>query len=228
MSDIVDIYLMDLDRAESDLDRLSTLLDRAETERAGQFRFPRDRRRYIARHGRLRELLSQYVGLSPGSIRFVCNQFGKPSVRDSDLQFNLSHSNDVCLVAVARGQELGCDIEWCDPAFPSAQIARAFFSPAEAGALAELDRDQQLEAFYNCWTRKEAYIKARGYGVSLPLDSFEVSLVPGRPAALLRGCDGWSVQGFEPAAGFQAAVVAKGDDWNLKFHDTRSLAAITF
>ena len=214
MSDIIDIYLMNLDRID-DEHRLWRLLGVEETKRAGQFRFARDRRRYISRRARLRELLSQYLDLSPHNIRFVTNEFGKPSV-GGDLQFNLSHSGNVCLIGVARGRELGCDIEQRDPAFSSRQIAQAFFSPAEARALAELDRAQQLEAFYNCWTRKEAYIKARGYGVTLPLDSFEVSLAPGQPAALLRGCDGWSVQSFEPIPGFQAAVVAEAADWQLR------------
>ena len=92
-----------------------------------------------------------------------------------------------------------------------------FFSAYEVGAWRDLDPTTRLEGFFNCWTRKEAYLKARGFGLSVSLDSFDVSLAPGVPAALLRGCDGWSVQSFSPAAGFEAAVVAEATDWRLNF-----------
>jgi 4'-phosphopantetheinyl transferase len=196
----IDVHTLDLDRPDLDLNRLYALLDDEELERSRQFHSDQLRRRYIARRGQLRELLSRYNDQSPADIRFV----------------NLSHSLNVCLVAIGRSGELGCDVERRDPTFPSEDIARAFFAPGEVRALETLDRSQQVEAFFNCWTRKEAYIKARGYGVSLPLDSFEVSLAPGEPPALLSGCDGWSVKSFEPVPGFQGAVVAQGTEWQLK------------
>jgi len=218
----IDVHTLDLDRPDLDLNRLYALLDDEELERSRQFHSDQLRRRYIARRGQLRELLSRYTDQSPADIRFVCNDFGKPFVKDSGLQFNLSHSLNVCLVAIGRSGELGCDVERRDPTFPSEDIARAFFAPGEVRALETLDRSQQVEAFFNCWTRKEAYIKARGYGVSLPLDSFAVSLAPGEPPALLSGCDGWSVKSFEPVPGFQGAVVAQGTEWQLKLSGVSS------
>ena len=217
MQDTIDAHTLDLDRPDLDLGRLYASLDGEEVEHSRRFRSDQIRRRYVTRRGQLRQLLSQYLGGSPESIGFVCNEFGKPFVKDSDLQFNVSHSANLCLVAIARGRELGCDIEWRDRAFPSEDIARAFFAPGEVRALTRLELSQQVEAFFNCWTRKEAYIKARGYGVSLPLDSFEVSLAPGEPAALLSGCGDWSVKSFEPVPGFHAAVVAQGTGWQLRF-----------
>ena len=216
MQNIVDAYLIDLDRPDLDPARLAALLDPDELDQAWRFRFEESRRRYIARRGLLRRLLSLYVDEAPECIRFTANEFGKPFLKNSVVQFNVSRSQHLCLVTVARGS-VGCDIEWRDEAFPSADTARAFFSPAEVRALCGLDARQQVEAFFNCWTRKEAYIKARGYGLSFPLDSFDVSLVPGQPAKLLRGCAGWSVKGFEPMPGFQAAVVAEGERWQLRF-----------
>jgi 4'-phosphopantetheinyl transferase len=217
MQNIVDAYLIDLDYLDHDLGRLSALLDPDEIDRARRFRFEESRRRYITRRGRLRELLSLYVDEAPERIRLTANEFGKPFLKGSDVQFNVSYSKHVGLVAVSPGKKVGCDIEWRDPGFPSADIAQAFFSPAEVRAYREVDPSQRVEAFFNCWTRKEAYIKARGWGLSLPLDSFEVSVVPGQPAKLLGGCAGWSVKGFEPIAGFEAAVVAEGECWQLRF-----------
>jgi 4'-phosphopantetheinyl transferase len=218
MPDTIDVYTMDLDCA--DPGRLYDLLDAGERDRAGRFRSDTDRRRYIARRGQLRELLARHLGRSPHRISLATTEFGKPFLIDSDLRFNLSHSRNIALIAIAQGgpqgAELGCDIEARDPGFPSRDIAEAFFSPNEARAFREIDAAQQVEAFFNCWTRKEAYIKARGLGVSLPLDSFEVSLAPDEPAALLSGCAGWSVQSFEPRPGFQAAVVAQGSGWQLR------------
>jgi 4'-phosphopantetheinyl transferase len=216
MPDVIEVYTLDLDHA--DVDRLYPLLDAGERDRAARFRSSIDRARYIARRGRLRELLASCLGRSPQRIALAGNEFGKPFLIDSDLRFNLSHSRNVALIAIANGRELGCDVEALDPGFPSREIAEAFFSPGEVRALHTLDAAHQVEAFFNCWTRKEAYIKARGLGVSLPLDSFEVSLTPGEPAALRKGCAGWSVQSFEPRAGFQAAVVAERADWQLQHH----------
>ena len=94
-------------------------------------------------------------------------------------------------------------------------VAERFFSPLERVLLSSLPPDRWVEGFFNCWTRKEAYIKALGVGLSYPLDAFDVSLAPGEPAQLMRGCDGWSVQALEPAPAFAAAVVAAGFDWTL-------------
>jgi 4'-phosphopantetheinyl transferase len=165
----------------------------------------------------LRELLSRYLNCAPSLIRFSKNAFGKPSLTAGELRFNLSHSNGMVLYVIGRGKEVGCDIEHCDPQLASEEIAERFFSPSEVASLRSVAPAERNRSFFNCWTRKEAYVKARGCGLSLPLDSFDVSLVPGEAAALLRGCDGWSVESFEPARDYHAAVVAEGTDWRLDF-----------
>ncbi|MEA2954317.1 MAG: 4-phosphopantetheinyl transferase [Alphaproteobacteria bacterium] len=213
----VDAHYMDLDDVGLDVGRFRDVLSAQERERAARFRFERDRRRYILRHGKLRELLSDYLNCAPSRLRFTYNPFGKPSVAGGDLRFNVSHSHGTALFVFARGVEVGCDIERRDPRFVCDQIPERFFSALEVQTLRSLPASSQTQAFFNCWTRKEAYIKARGYGLSLPLDSFDVSLAPDEPVLLLRGCDGWSVQPCEPAPDYQAAIVAEGADWQLNF-----------
>ena len=119
-------------------------------------------------------------------------------------------------LALAEGREVGCDIERFDPRFAAERIPERFFSTREVRALHALPTALQTEAFFLCWTRKEAYVKARGRGLSIPLDSFDVSLTPGVPATLLRGCEGWSVAAFEPVPDHPAAVVAEGADWRMR------------
>ena len=201
----VDIYWTDLDRESSTLPWFLGTLSHDERERAARYRWERDRRRYIVRRGVLRELLSLYLHCPPAAIRLSSNPFGKPEIEAAALRFNLSHSQDVALYVIASGLEVGCDIEWRDPQLASPGIAEQFFSQREIAAMQVLGPARWAEGFFNCWTRKEAYLKARGCGLSIRLDSFDVSLTPGEPAALLRGCDGWSVQSFEPLPGCQAA-----------------------
>jgi 4'-phosphopantetheinyl transferase len=211
----VEIYWTDLDAEGADLGRFADMLADDERDRARRFRFERDRRRYIVRRGRLRDLLSRYLGNTPPQVRLHAGPFGKPYLAEGDLRFSLSHSQGIALYAVVRGLEVGCDIEYRNHMLACEQVADRFFSPLEARTLSSLPATQQAEAFFNCWTRKEAYVKARGLGLSLPLDSFDVSLAPSEGAALLRGCEGWSVQAFEPVPLYHAAVVAQGDDWRL-------------
>lgn len=212
----VDVEWIDLDAATPDLGYWHDMLDDTERAEARRFRFERDRRHYIVRHGWLRELLSCRLERPPREIRFFRNSFGKPSLAEGNLEFNLSFSAGKALCVIARGVELGCDLELRDPSLASDSIAERFFSLFERNCLSSLPTHQWLEGFFNCWTRKEAYIKARGLGLSCPLDTFDVSLAPGEPARLMRGCEGWSVQSFEPAPGFTAAVVAEGSDWSLR------------
>ncbi len=219
---IVDTYCVNVDTSEIDVDRYGAILSAEERGRAGQFCFERDRRRYVARRGILREFIESYLDCDPAGVAFVHNAYGKPAVAQGDLRFNLSHSHGMALYAFCRGADVGCDIERRDPKFAAEQIPERFFSPDEVRALRSLPLNEQTEAFFNCWTRKEAYIKAVGRGLSIALDSFDVSLAPTEPAALRRGCEGWSVQSFEPLAGFQAAIVAQGTNWRLNFKTRRN------
>jgi 4'-phosphopantetheinyl transferase len=137
--------------------------------------------------------------------------------------FNLSHSHGLLLLAITRGREVGIDVEWIHAEFAGQgqEIAERFFSPNEVAKFCSLPTDQKAEAFFNCWTRKEAYVKAKGGGLSVPLDQFEVSLSPGEPAALLhaaspRETSYWSMEELYPGPGYAAALVVKGRDLQLR------------
>jgi 4'-phosphopantetheinyl transferase len=210
----VDIYTVRLEADAARLDSLYEILAPQERERAARFRFAEHRRHFIVCRGTLREILSPYLGLKPARIAFAYNAHGKPRLCDSDVRlpdvrFNVSHSGGWALQAVTRGRDVGVDIERMDARFANDQIPERFFSPREVAHLRALPAVRQTEAFFRCWTRKEAYIKARGLGLALPLDSFDVSLSPGDPPVLLRAGD-WSVQDFDAPPGYAAAVVAEG------------------
>jgi len=160
-----------------------------ELARARRFYFQRDRERFFVARGVLRSILSCYLDTEPSQLRFGYSSYGKPALAQNTgrnaIRFNASHSHELALVTVTRGRELGVDIERICAEVANEQIAERFFSPRKVVRLRSLPTDTQTEAFFHCWTRKEAYIKARGEGLSLPLDQFDVSLVPGEPAALL-------------------------------------------
>ena len=178
-------------------------------------------RRYTVAHGALRVILSGYLGDAPESLAFSTGEHGKPSlipVRDvvHQIEFNLSHSDDMALVAVALGAPVGVDIErWSDATEPL-ELAERFFSPSEREALRALadDRARLTEGFFAAWSRKEAYLKAIGCGITRGLEHFDVSLSPGAPPGLLAdrldptAAERWSMWSFDAAPGFAAAVVA--------------------
>jgi 4'-phosphopantetheinyl transferase len=213
-----DAWLFDVDLAGDEIAALYPLLDREERARAMQFRFARDRDRFIARRGRLRHLLGSYLGEAAEDIAFHHNDFGKPQILGDDgLQFSLSHSHGVALCAIAWDRAVGCDLEWRDAELACRETADRLFSARERADLHRLASAQWIEGFYNCWTRKEAFVKALGRGLSHPLDSFDVSVAPGEPAALLSRSGPWSMHGFSPRHGFQAAVVVEGVDQPVRF-----------
>lgn len=164
----------------SDVVRFEQLLSAEEQRRAERFRFNRDRRRFIVARGSLRAILSRYVRQDPDQLRLAYSSRGKPSLvmpshSQGVLEFNLSRSGDLAVYAVAWGRQVGIDVERIRP-FPDAQkIAERFFSARESALLRTLPDSQKVEAFFACWTRKEAYMKASGKGMSLPLAGFDVS-----------------------------------------------------
>ena len=214
----VDVHLVDVDALGGDLTRFDRLLSPQERCRALRFRFMHDRRRYVVRRAWVRTLLARRLGCTPDAVPIAVAEHGKPFVMDSDLRFNLSRSGPMALCVLADGAELGCDLERRDATLDHPGIARQFFSPREQAALQALPPARRLDGFFNGWTRKEAFVKATGCGLSLSLDSFDVSLAPDEPAALLRGAEGWSVASFEPSPGYQAAVVARGTALCLTLH----------
>lgn len=202
------VVLFDLDLSRDDLDACYSQLDASERQRAARFRQVRDRDRFVARRGRMREQLARDIGLAPRDLRIVEDDHGKPfSPDDPDLGFNLSHSNGLALLATIRGGPIGCDIEWRNPDLACPKVAERLFAADEYAALTALPAQQWIEGFYNCWTRKEAYVKALGLGLSYPLDSFSVSVAPAEAVRFASDQAGWTLTSFEPAPGFQAALV---------------------
>jgi 4'-phosphopantetheinyl transferase len=196
-----------------------------ERSRAEKFYFQKDRDRFIIARAILRVILSQYLHVEPDQVRFCYGPYGKPALigieGDKAVRFNVSHSHDLALYAVARGREVGLDVEYMREDFASEAIAEHFFSRGEVEALRELPANRRTEGFFNCWTRKEAYIKGTGLGLSLPLGQFDVSLVPGDPAALLSvrenspGASEWSLRELRPGLGYAAAIAVAGRNWRL-------------
>jgi 4'-phosphopantetheinyl transferase len=198
---------------------LVALLNDGERDRASRFVFERDRFRFTVGRARLRQLLSARLGVRPESVELVYGRHGKPALAtfyaNLDLRFNVSHSEDVAVYALSYGREIGVDVEAVRAIPDAEEIAARFFSHRENDEYRALDpRDRPL-GFFNCWTRKEALIKAIGDGLCYPLDHFDVSLAPGEPEKILRIGDtqgdecGWSLESFSPAPGFVAAVVAE-------------------
>jgi 4'-phosphopantetheinyl transferase len=215
----VELHWVSLDVDEERLRELGRLLSSEERDRAIKFRFHRDRNRFIVCRGTLRELL----GLRPEKD-FVYGRFGKPSLENSEIRFNVSHSHSLAMIAIAQGREVGCDVEWIDPSFARETIPEHFFSPYEVAALRTLRVEDQCDAFFRCWTRKEAFIKACGMGLSLALDSFDVSL--GRPA-LLRGGEGWSLLDVEAPVGYAAAIALENIQPGMTMPTNSFISSIT-
>jgi 4'-phosphopantetheinyl transferase len=211
----VRVQVQSLDASAAEIARLAALLAPEELERATRFHFERDRNRFIVARARLREILSSDLNQAPEKIEFFYNAFGKPALRDSPIRFNVSHSAAFAAYAIAQDRQTGIDIEQIRADFAEEHIAESFFSPREVEMLRALPLESQTEAFFHCWTRKEAYVKARGAGLSIPLDSFDVEFRPGRPPAFLRGAEGWSVREFPAPQGYAGAVVAAGRDWKV-------------
>ncbi len=216
------VWLASLEIASQELGEMESTLSADEISRARRFYFERDRRNFIGRRGILRAILATYLETKPSALRFLYNEFGKPRLDDSkearNLSFNLSHSGELALVAVAIDRDVGVDIEFIDNSMPAEEVAKRFFSAKEIAALEALPQSLRLGGFFNCWARKEAYIKARGMGLSIPLDSFDVSLIQGETVTLVgtrnsSEISNWKINALNIDSGYAAAVAAAGSDW---------------
>jgi len=206
---------------------LQQTLSTDERKQAERFYFQEHRKRYIVTRGLLRLILGRYLDIEPSQLEFCYNPYGKPALAKAfggeRLQFNLSHSDKIILYAIAYCRKVGIDIEHIGVDLADEQIAERFFSPREVAELRGLPVIMQKEAFFSCWTRKEAYIKARGEGLSLSLDQFDVSVVPEEPTALL-SVNGdpqealrWSLKELNPGPGYVATLAVEGHDWQVKY-----------
>ncbi len=223
--DSVHVWRASLEQPAARVRQLAQTLSNDERARADRFHFERHRRRFTVGRGVLRAILGRYLGIEPHRVQFRYGPRGKPYLAiesgECALHFNLAHSHELALYAFTRGRELGIDLEHVHPMPDAEQIGAQFFSARENVALRALPSHQKLKAFFNCWTRKEAYLKATGTGLARPLDEFDVSLAPGEPARLLhvhrepQEAARWSLQALAPGNGYVGAVIIRGHSWRL-------------
>jgi 4'-phosphopantetheinyl transferase len=213
----VEVWSVRTDAPAGLTDRFAAILAPDEIARAARLRIPRQRDAFVLARGILRTLLGRYLGISPASVRFQYGSNGKPALATlADLHFNASHTQGLAVFAFASGCALGVDVERIRAMPLMHGIARRFLCAEEAGELQSLQKGEQEHAFFLCWTRKEAYIKAIGEGMAAQLDSFRVTLRPGRPARLIFAASDphdtgeWNLCDLRLAPQFAAALVYRG------------------
>ena len=217
--DEIHVWCVELDAAD-EVGTFAACLSADERERASGLLSGTHQRRFVVARGMLRQLLGRYLDRDPGAVTFSRGAHGKPFLQKGGLDFNVSHTYELALYAIARDREVGVDVEWMRPQVSHEQIAARFFSLEEQEALAQVPTEERRAAFYNIWTRKEAYVKARGDGIAAGLGTFAVSL--GAEAALLHSDEGrdeverWKLMALEPANGYVAALCGAGVDWQVQ------------
>jgi 4'-phosphopantetheinyl transferase len=223
----VHIWCASLDVPPETSARLYATLSSDERKRTARLRFTRDQQRFIVAHGTLRNVLGRYLQIQPDRISYVNSAFGKPDLGpefDSRLKFNLSHSAGLALIAVAADSDVGVDVEYIRAHTDYEEIARRFFSAAEVDQLIALPKQLYAEAFISCWTKKEAYLKACGDGLAIPLNSFSVPLTTDlahSPVDLYVASNDivpakrWSFYTLQPAPGYIGALAIEGSRWRL-------------
>ena len=224
--DEVQLWRVDLEAVRINESRWLKLLSTDESARASRFHFPRDRQSFAASRAILRMILAGYLAADPGALSFSYSDKGKPSLGPayavSRLQFNVTHSGAIAMLAFTRQREIGVDVEQVRRDFEVEALAHRYFSACEQAQLAALPADERVDAFFRCWTRKEAYIKATGDGLSLPLSQFDVSLEIEEANALLATrpneseASRWLLQDVPATPGYIAALCVRGQDWKLK------------
>jgi 4'-phosphopantetheinyl transferase len=224
----IHLWKVELNPIEAISAQLRAFLSKEEQDRADAFYFEYLCRRYIAAHAALRILISRYLHTDLSSIQILTSKNGKPYLDPvaypDRLSFNLTHSADLAVIAFARELEIGIDVETIRPIDDLQSLARVSFSPGENATLNSLPPDQKLAAFFNCWTRKEALLKATGEGLALPLDEFEVSLAVGEPARLLR-CSldiplqgPWSLVSLQPTLDTIATLAVPTERFRVAYY----------
>lgn len=222
LNDDIHVWRASLEVPSARLEYLYRMLSEDEVNRAKQYCFEQVRRRFIIRRGLLRCILSGYLGQSPSEIFFSYNSYGKPALvsmyGEPALYFNVSHSGGLALYAITQSQEVGVDIERIRPVEDAEDIVKRFFSSQEKAEFNTLPERIKKQAFFTCWTRKEAVIKAMGQGLSYPLDKFSVSMIPDEKARLVetKGYENkkttWFLKAIRLSSGYVAAVAVEGYD----------------
>ena len=215
----VHIWRAFLDRERAAVEFWERALTPQERERAARFVFARDREHFIAGRGILRAILGLYLHTPAAAIELAYEPEGKPRLggHAHPLHFNLSHSHGLAVYGFSHNREIGIDLEAIRSGVTGEEIAEHYFSISELAELRALPPEKRNEGFFLCWTRKEAYVKARGSGLAIPLDSFDVTLTPGMPEQLVApDAARWTLRSFRPAEDYVGAVVAEGRDWGLQ------------
>jgi len=218
----VHVWRISLDQPFESLQHFRRILEPDELNRASRFHFEKHRQHFIVARGFLRAVIARYLEMQPEALRFSYGAYGKPALASEHvLRFNLSHSHEIALLAVALDAELGVDVEHIRADFASEEIARRFFSRAEVEVFNALPKEEQVAAFFRCWTRKEAYIKAIGKGLSQALDAFDVTLAPGVQAALLRAEEDnvkrWWMSNVDVGEGYAGALAVERPVAEVRF-----------
>ena len=225
----VHVWRASLQVSDHEYSMMQRVLPDNEHAHALRFAFEMDRRRWVVAHGVLRRLLSRYLLVEPGDIQFSSNPYGKPAVSSPPggerLHFNMAHSADLALYAFSYNQQIGIDVEYVRQDIEFEPLARSYFSPREYATLQTLPTQLQQEAFFLCWTRKEAYLKAKGKGLSISLTTFDVSLIPGEPAALLACIEDanapgrWLLFDLTPGVNYAGALAVEGVGEQISYWD---------
>jgi 4'-phosphopantetheinyl transferase len=223
--DSVHVWIADLAGYIPSANEFLLTLSPDEQVRADRFVFELHRGRFIACRGILRDILGHYTGVAPKLLRFDYNTYGKPELASDpgrgQVKFNISHSAGLAAFAITSGRRIGIDIEHVRPLDDLHSITKRFFSASEQEALANLAPEESTRGFFSCWTRKEAFIKAKGMGLSIPLDSFDVSVHPDEPPRLLRDSgdpgetEKWSMAALRPSDDYVGALAVEGAGWQL-------------
>jgi 4'-phosphopantetheinyl transferase len=216
------VWAIRLDDDSVDLGRARELISVDERERAERFKFERDRRRYLIAHAALHGILHRYLPISSEPLSFDYGSNGKPklspALSPAGVQFNLSHSNELALLAVTRRGEVGVDIEYVKENFEFQDIAEKFFTAKEVAAMRSLPAHLQRQAFFKCWTSKEAFLKAKGTGLSGKLDEVEITLTVSQQVQISASVSGWSLAELDPIDGYEAALVVEGEPLPIKHY----------
>lgn len=220
----VDLWKISKYAHENKLESYWAVLNKEEKEKALRFRFTKDRNCAIIARGILRHLISTYIELKPEHINFKFGKNGKPFIDKYPIKFNVSHSADSIIIAFTKSHIIGVDVECTERDLDIKSVARSFFSDIEVKRLLKLDKEMHKQAFYNCWTRKEAFIKAEGSGLSFPLKEFSVSLESTTDAELIethwdqKEKNKWTLSAFTPAKNYIGALAVKGKIEKINYY----------
>jgi 4'-phosphopantetheinyl transferase len=223
-ADEVHVWSVALAASQRRLVGLHHFLADDERLRAGRFVHVPSREQFVVARATLRLLLGRYLGRAPESIRLAATPTGKPRLNGGELHFNVSHTHGLALVALTRRGEVGVDVEQVRSCPTHLDLAARFFTPRESAALRALPPGRSEEAFFHVWTRKEAFLKATGLGLTHGLERFEVAVPPDDPARLLHidgdraAADTWSLFALEPAPGYVGTLASQGPPPRLRLH----------